>query len=179
MTQKAGTAVQDSGGHAKVFPPLDPDTFAPQLVWLALAFGLLYLLMKRVVLPRVGEVIGERSDRLKRDLAQAGKFKIAAEQALVKYGQALAEARSEAAAIGKSLREKLGKDLEKERMKAEIEITSELAAAEQRIAETKAKALASVDEIASDVASSIIVKLIGTEVSKDEVQKALVQRAAE
>jgi len=49
--QKAGTAVPEGAGHAKVFPPLDPGTFAPQLIWLALTFGLLYLALKRVVLP--------------------------------------------------------------------------------------------------------------------------------
>ena len=52
-------------GHAKVFPPLDPATFVPQLVWLAISFGLLYLLLKRVALPRVGEVIEERADRIR------------------------------------------------------------------------------------------------------------------
>jgi hypothetical protein len=41
------------------------------------------------------------------------------------------------------------------------------------------KALESVSDIAGEVAGAIIVRLIGKEVSKDEVQKALVQRAAE
>ena len=80
--QKAGTAVPEGVGPGKVFPPLDPGTFAPQLIWLALTFGLLYLILKRVVLPRVGEVIEERGDRIKRDLAQAEKLKADTEKAL-------------------------------------------------------------------------------------------------
>ena len=90
MAQKAGTSVPESGAHAKVFPPLDPNTFAPQLVWLALTFGLLYLILKRVALPRVGEVIEERADRVKRDLAQAEKLKTDTAAALAEYEQALA-----------------------------------------------------------------------------------------
>ena len=67
------TAVPHEAGHAKVFPPLDSGTFAPQLIWLALTFGLLYLLLKRFYLPRVGEVIEERRERIQRDLASGGK----------------------------------------------------------------------------------------------------------
>jgi F-type H+-transporting ATPase subunit b len=179
MAQKAGTAVPEGGAHAKVFPPLDPGTFAPQLVWLALSFGLLYLLLKRVALPRVGEVIEERADRVRRDLEQAEKLKADTEAALANYEQALGEARTKANAIAKGMRDRLTAEVDKERAKVDAAIAAKLAEAERRIAEAKAKALASVGDIASEVAGAIVARLIGKEVSKDEVQKALVQRAAE
>ena len=162
-----------------MFPPLDPGTFAPQLIWLALTFGLLYLLLKRVVLPRVGEVIEERGDRIKRDLAQAEKLKADTENALANYEQALGDARAKAGAIAKGMRDKLTAEVDKERVKVEAQIAAKLAEAERRIAETKSKALASVGDIASEVAGAIVTRLIGKDVSKDEVKKALVQRAAE
>src|SRR5439155_105097 len=118
MAQKAGTAVPESGAHAKVFPPLDPGTFAPQLVWLALSLGLLYLLLKRVALPRVGEVIEERADRIKRDLEQAEKLKAETEAALANYEQALGEARTKANAMAKGMRDKLTAEVGKERAEA-------------------------------------------------------------
>ena len=177
--QKAGTAVPEGAGHAKVFPPLDPGTFAPQLIWLALTFGLLYLILKRVVLPRVGEVIEERGDRIKRDLAQAEKLKADTEKALANYEQALGDARAKAGAIAKTMRDKLTAEVDKERAKVEAQIAAKLAEAESRIAETKSKALASVGDIASEVAGVIVARLIGTELTKDEVKRALVQRAAE
>lgn len=179
MAQKAGTAVPEGAAHAKVFPPLDPGTFAPQLIWLALTFGLLYLVLKRVALPRVGEVIEERAERIKRDLAQAEKLKTDTEAALANYEQALGEARAKANAIAKGMRDKLTAEVDKERAKVEAAIAAKLAEAERRITDTKAKALNSVGDIASEVAGAIVVRLIGREVSKDEVQKALVQRAAE
>ena len=52
-----GTAVPHEAGHAKVFPPLDPSTFAPQIIWLAITFTALYVILSRFALPRVGEVI--------------------------------------------------------------------------------------------------------------------------
>jgi F-type H+-transporting ATPase subunit b len=162
-----------------VFPPLDPGTFAPQLIWLALTFGLLYLMLKRVVLPRVGEVIEERGDRVKRDLAQAEKLKGDTEKALANYEQALGDARSKAGAIAKTMRDKLTAEVDGERAKVEALITAKLAEAESRIAETKSKALASVGDIASEVAGDIVARLIGAEPTKDEVKRALVSHAAE
>jgi F-type H+-transporting ATPase subunit b len=179
MAQQSGTSVPQSGVHAKAFPPLDPGTFAPQLVWLALTLGLLYLLLRRVVLPRVGEVIEERADRIKRDLAQAENLKAETEAALANYEQALGEARAKSNAIAKSMRDNLMSEVDKERAKADAAIAAKLAEAERRIADSKAKALNSVADVAGDVAGAIVARLIGKEVSKDEVKKALVQRAAE
>ena len=179
MAQKAATSVAEDGVHSKAFPPLDPGTFAPQLVWLALTFGLLYLLLKRVALPRVGEVIEERADRIRRDLAQAEKLKAETEAALAEYEQALGEARTKAGGIAKVMRDRLTAEVDKERAKVEAQIAAKLGEAEHRISETKAKALANVGDIAGEVAGAIIARLIGKEVSKDEVQKALVRRAAE
>ena len=108
-----------------MFPPLDPGTFAPQLFWLALTFGLLYLLLKRFALPRVGEVIEERRDRIERDLAQAEKLKAETEQALANYEQALGEARAKASAIAKDMRDKLTAEVDEERAKVDAEIAGQ------------------------------------------------------
>jgi F-type H+-transporting ATPase subunit b len=180
MAQKvtAGTVQSDATHHAKAFPPLDPNTFAPQLVWLAVTFGLLYVLLKRFALPRVGEVIEERRERIRRDLAQAEKLKGETQAALAAYEQALAEARAKANAIAKSVRETLAAEVDAERVKVEEQIARKLADAEARIAQSKTKAMASVAEIAAEPAAAIVTKLIGGEVSKDEVRKALVTREA-
>jgi F-type H+-transporting ATPase subunit b len=175
----AGTAVHDGAAHAKVFPPLDPGTFAPQLVWLAISFGLLYLLLSRVALPRVGEVIEERADRIRRDLDQAEKLKAETAAALAAYEQALAEARGKANGIVKTMRDTLTAEVDRERAKVEAQMAEKLAEAEARIQQTKSKALAGVNAIASETAGAIVKKLIGADVSPDELQKALVRRAAE
>jgi F-type H+-transporting ATPase subunit b len=181
MAEKAsaGTAIPGGEGHAKVFPPLDATTFMPQLIWLALTFGVLYVLMKRIALPRVGEMIEKRGQRIKRDLELAEKLKIDTEQALANYEHSLTEARAKAGTLAKGMREKLTAEVDAQRAQAEKEIARELAAAEQSIGETKAKALASVGDIAAEVAGAIVARLIGKQVSKDAVAKALAIRAAE
>jgi F-type H+-transporting ATPase subunit b len=175
----AGTAVPEGVGPGKVFPPLDPTGVVPQLFWLALSFGLLYLLLKRFALPRVGEVIEERRERIERDLAKAEGLKAETELALATYERALGEARAKAGAIAKDVHAKLTAEVDAERAKLEAEISAQVAAAEARIAQSRAKAMTGVGEIAGDTAGAIVAKLIGREVSQDEVKRALMQQAAE
>jgi len=174
-----GTTGHSGAGHVKVFSPLDTGTFVPQLVWLALTFGLLYVLLKRFALPRVGEVIEERRERIQRDLDKAEKLKVETEQALAHYEQALAEARTKTNAIANDVRAKLAAEVDTERAAVEAQITQKLADAEARIAQSKSKAMANVADIAADTAGAVVARLLGKEVTRDEVQRALVQRAAE
>src|SRR5262245_15266685 len=181
MAQNISTAttVPEGPAHPKAFPPLDPSTFAPQLVWLALTFGLLYLLLSRVALPRVGEVIEERADRIRRDLDQAEQLKAETAGALAAYEQALADARSKASGVIKMMRDGLTAEADREQARLEAQIAHKLAEAEARIEQTKSRELASVNDIATETAAAIVKKLIDADVSKDELHRALVRRAAE
>ena len=166
-------------GHKKAFPPLDPSSFVPQLFWLAVAFGLLYLLLKRVALPRVSDVIEERRERIDRDLAKAEGLKAETEQALAGYERALGEARAKASALAKDMHAKLTAEVDAERGKLDAQIGAKIADAEHRIAQERTRAMAGVGAIAGDTAGAIVAKLIGKEASPDELQRALLQRAAE
>lgn len=157
-------------------PQLNAHDFAPQLIWLALTFTVLYLILSRVALPRIGEVIEERRDRIQRDLDTAESLKRETERALANYEQALAKARADANAIAKEKRETLASEVDKERQRVESEVATRVADAERRIAETKAKALASVTEIAADTAGAVVNRLIGETVDAAEVAKALAAR---
>jgi F-type H+-transporting ATPase subunit b len=175
----AGTTVPEGVGAGKTFPPLDPGTFAPQLFWLAIAFALLYLLLKRFALPRVGEAIEERRERIDRDIAKAETLKAETEQALANYERALGEARAQASAIAKDLHARLTAEADAERARLDAQIAQKIADAEARIAQERARAMAGIGGIAGETAGAIVAKLIGKEASPDEVQRALMQRAAE
>jgi F-type H+-transporting ATPase subunit b len=175
MAQKAtaSTAVPGEGAHPKAFPPLDATTFAPQLFWLALTFGLLYVLLKRFALPRVGEILDERQARIQRDLDKAEALKVETQQALAGYEQSLSDARGRAQGIAADVRNKLMQEVDGERAKIDAEIARQAADAEARIDGSKQKALSNVNDIATDTASAIVAKLLGKEVSRDEIQSAL------
>lgn len=175
----AHTAVPADAHGSGGFPPFNPNTFSSQLIWLGLAFGLLYLLLKRVALPRVGEVIEERRDRIVRDLDAAERLKGETEKALAGYEQSLADAKTNAGAIAKEAQGKLSADIERERAGVEAKIAAKVSEAESRIAAMKSKALAQVADIATDTAGAIVAQLGGGQVSPDEVRKALAPAAGE
>jgi F-type H+-transporting ATPase subunit b len=174
----AAAAAATHGGKSGGLPQLNPADFAPQLIWLAITFVVLYFILARVALPRIGEVIEERRDRVQRDLDAAERFKKDTDAALAAYERALSEARSKASSMAKDMRAKLTAETDKERGSVEGQLAAKLADAETRIAATKTKALSSVNEIAAETASAVVSKLLGEDVSPAEVKKVL-QPAAE
>lgn len=160
-------------GKAGGLPQLYTPDFAPQLFWLAVTFVLLYWVMAKIALPRIGEVIEERRDRIQRDLAAAERLKGETEKALEGYEKALADARSSASAIARQTRDNLNAEVDKERKAVEDQLARKLADAEGAIAATKTKALASVKDIAGDTVTAIVGTLTGSAVTKDEVDRAL------
>lgn len=154
-------------------PQLNPADFAPQLFWLALTFGLLWWLMAKVALPKVGAVIEDRAQRIQRDLDEAGRLKAETEKALADYEASLASARTRASGIAKEIRDKLAAEVEVERTKVEGQVASRVADAEKRISDMKSRAMAEVGQIASDTAEAILAELQGKPAAKDEVAGAV------
>lgn len=167
------TGVAHEAGQKAPFPPLDPNNFAPQIIWLAITFAMLYWLMSKIALPRIGEVIEERRDRIQRDLDAAEALKAETEKAIADYEQALSDARSKASGIARETREKLAAQTDKKRQESEAQVNAKIAEAEGRIDAMKTKALTSVSDIASETASAIVAKLIGENVSAADAKKHL------
>src|SRR6476660_9499021 len=94
--QTALTEHVPNAEHGGGFPPFQKDTFASQIVWLALTFVALYLLMSRVALPRIAAIFEDRRQRIDGDLAQAQRLKDSSEAALAAYEKSLADARNRA-----------------------------------------------------------------------------------
>ena len=149
------------GGHKGPFPPFDSHTFASQLIWLAVTFVLLYLLMAKIALPRVGGIIAERQKRVEDDLAQANSFKTQSDAALAAYEKALADARNRAQSIANDMREKQSAEADSVRKKLEGQLNVKLAEAEKAITTTKQAAMVNVRGIATDAAKAIVERLIG------------------
>jgi F-type H+-transporting ATPase subunit b len=148
-------------GHKGTFPPFDSTTFASQLVWLAITFVVLYVLMAKVALPRVGGIIESRQKRIAGDIAEAGRLKAESDAALTAYEQALADARARAQAIANDTRDKQAAEADKSRKALEDQLNARLAEAEKTIAATKQAAMANVRGIASEAAKAIVERLTG------------------
>ncbi|MDX1580157.1 MAG: ATP F0F1 synthase subunit B [Alphaproteobacteria bacterium] len=154
-------------------PQLDPEFFGPQLIWLAITFGLLYLLVSKICLPPIVGTMQSREDRIAGDLDRAEDLKQEAEEALATYEQALAEARAKAHQIALETREQVQADIDKAQAEADAKLAEQTAEAEKRIRAAREEALAQVPEIASEAASAIVGKLMGKAPSSDAVNKAV------
>lgn len=171
---KALAATEEaSHGASGVFPPFDSSSFASQLFWLAITFGIFYLLMSRVVIPRISGILGVRRDRISRDLDEAQRLKDESDAAMAAYEQELAEARNSAHSIGQQARDKAKSAADTKRAKVEADLDEKLAASERQIAEIKSKALAEVDGIATDAVTMIVKELTGSTVTKADAGKAV------
>jgi len=167
------------GGEHGAFPPFDPATFGSQLLWLAIFFGLLYFLMSRVALPRIGSILSERDNRIAGDLAEAGRLKKETDAAIAAYEQALATARQNAHAIAHAAREEAKSKIAGERARIEGGLREKLEAAELRIAEVKNRALSEVDAVAKEATETLVEVLLGPRVTQPEVAEAVQSALAE
>jgi len=164
-------------GEAAGLPQLDSSTWASQLVWLAITFGVLYWLMSSTFLPRIGAAIEERRDRIADDLDKAAESRRQAEEAEAAFNKALAEARAKAQAVTAEAREEVNAEIDAMRKDAEQSIASKAAAAEERIANLRESAGARVKEAARDTTRAVVEALIH-ETPTDAVVEAAVAKAA-
>ena len=142
-------------------PQLDISTFTPQLVWLAIWFVVLYLLMAKLALPRIARAMEARRRRREDDLARAAQLKAEADEASAAYQKTLAEARAQAQSTIKEASDRLAADAAQQQRALAATLAEQIEAAERRIAATKEQALAEVRGIAVDVGRSIVEKLTG------------------
>ncbi|HXP03224.1 MAG TPA: F0F1 ATP synthase subunit B' [Stellaceae bacterium] len=143
-------------------PQLDYHTFVPQLVWLAISFVVLYILMTTLALPKVKGAIEGRRHRLDSDLGRAAAAKQEAETALAAYQKTLAEARAAAQDTLRQTGERLAAEAAERQRQLAATLAAQVEAAEVRIAAGKDQALAEIRTVAAEVGSAVVEKLTGT-----------------
>src|SRR6187397_915301 len=105
MATDAHTEVP-AGGHPK-FPPFNKETFPSQLLWFAIFFVALYVIIAKLAIPRLGGIVEARRDRVEGDIAEANRLKEQSDAALKAYEKSLADARSRAQQLASEARDKL------------------------------------------------------------------------
>ncbi|MDY8107925.1 F0F1 ATP synthase subunit B [Fulvimarina sp. 2208YS6-2-32] len=160
-------------GHDAGFPPMNPEFFPSQILWLAITFGLFYWILKNVLVPRIGGILENRRDRIAIDVEAAERAKQEADEAHAAYEQELAEARERAHSIGQDARNDAREEGDVQRRKLEAELDARLDEARERIAAAKSGAMNGMDELATDVAETILRDVIKLDVTRDEVSSAV------
>jgi len=160
-------------------PQLDVSTFAPQLIWLAISFIVLYFLMARIGLPRVGAALEARRRRREEDLERAAQFRREAEAVVAAYESTRAGAREQAQATIRETTERLAATAAERQRELSAVLAERTGAAERDITAAKERALAEIRGVAADVATSISNRLIGVSSPQSDIAAAVDQVIAE
>lgn len=168
----ASTAVP-APGHEAVFPPFDTATFAGQLLWLAIFFGLLYWLMSKIALPRVAGTLEARDAKIEGDLKAAQAARDQADASRAAHEKTLAEAKERSQAMAQEAAAAAAASLDARRKSLTADLDAKLAQSEKQIAEMRAGAMANVDAIARDAAQMIVRQLTGRDVTAEEAARAV------
>lgn len=149
------------------------NVFWPQLFWLAVFFVVLYFGIVRLTLPRLGRVIDERAAKIDGDLEAARKAKREADEISENVAAEMQRTRETALAQIGEAKTAAVKARETRISAADAEAAQKIDAAQQRIAEARDKAHASLRVVAAESAHAIVVKLTRQEPTADEVSRAV------
>jgi len=154
-------------------PQLDLSTWMSQIFWLVVIFGILYFVLAKFILPKLGNGLAERSDHIADDLDAAARFQRDAEEAEKAYTHALADTRAKAHNVAETTRKSVDAEVATELEAAEAEASRQTQAAEARIKVLRDKAMSNIDEIAETTANEIFTNFIGKSAPPAKLKAAL------
>ncbi len=154
-------------------PQFDIATFPTQIFWLAVSFIVLYILMSRIALPRVGSVLEERQTRIDDNLSLAEQLNAEAKSEAEAYENSLIDARAKARAVIQEVTQDAANEAQRRHDTLGEELTTKVKSAETRIKQAKETAIDGVREAARDVTATTVQHLIQVSPSPDAVTQAV------
>jgi len=154
-------------------PQLDISTFTPQIIWLIITFGVLYLLMAKLALPRIGSILEQRQNRIEDNLAMAQNLKRESEVDAKSYETAILEAREQARTSTQLAIKEMSEESQRRQSELNDRLVNEVKSAEERIAQARKKAMSNISEMAEDIVLDAAESLIGITPNKDTIKNAV------
>jgi F-type H+-transporting ATPase subunit b len=148
-------------------------TFASQLFWLILTFGLVYIVIGKGMLPKIEATVEARDNRISDDLAAAERARAAADETEEAYRARTEVSRGEALKVTQAAKEAAARESEQRVKAADAETGEKVAAAEARITAAADAALSDIEAVAVEAAQDMVAKLSGTKVTKANAAKAV------
>ena len=155
----------ESGG----MPQLNPEFWISQIFWLTLTFGVLYVVLSKLILPKISTNLELRKSQIQENIEAAEKQRKDSEAKLKEYDDIVLKSKLEAKNIFKNVREKTLKDISSKKELLDKQIDEEIEKVEKEIEELRKSAREKVNKIAIDTSSEILKKLIGTEINNSSI----------
>ena len=155
----------ESGG----MPQLNPEFWISQIFWLTLTFGILYIILSKLILPKISDNLESRKSQILENIEAAEKQRENSEEKLKEYEEIVSKSKMEAKSIFNQARDKALKDISAKKEVLDKQIDEEISKAEQEIKELQSGAAEKINKIAIETSSELIQKLIGAEVNNSSI----------
>jgi len=155
----------ESGG----IPQLNPEFWISQIFWLTLTFGILYIILSKLILPKISANLELRKSQIQENIEAAEKQRENSESKLKEYDEIILKSKLEAKNIFKDAREKALKDILSKKEILDKQIDEEINKAEKEIEKLRKSALEKINKIAIDTSSELVKKLIGAEINNSSI----------
>jgi F-type H+-transporting ATPase subunit b len=155
----------ESGG----MPQLNPEFWISQIFWLTLTFGVLYIALSKLILPKISANLELRKSQIQENIEAAEKQRESSELKLKEYNEIVLKSKLKAKDIFKEARDKVLKDISSKKETLDKQIDGEIKKAEQEIEVLKKSAPERINKIAVETSSELVKKLIGAEVNNSSI----------
>ena len=150
-------------------PQLNPEFWISQIFWLTLTFGILYVVLSKLILPKISANLELRKSQIQENIEAAEKQRKSSESKLKEYDDIILKSKLEEKNIFKEAREKVLKNINSKRETLDKQIDEEIKKAEQEINVLKKSAPEKINKIAIETSSELVKKLIGAEVNNSSI----------
>jgi F-type H+-transporting ATPase subunit b len=154
--------------------PLLPNL--TELIVGLITFGIIFVVLWRVLIPRLNQTLAERTDKIEGGLQRAEEAQAEANATLAKYREQLAEARHEAARLREEAREQGAQIIAEMREQAQAEARRLVDAAHAQIEADRQQALQSLRTEVGGLAVDLASRVVGESLTDEARQRRTVER---
>ena len=155
----------ESGG----MPQLNPEFWVSQIVWLVLTFGILYIVLSKLILPKISDNLESRKSQILENIETAETQREESEKKLKEFEKIILDSKIEAKNHFNEVRQKTLEDINNKRSALEKDIDKEINAAEEEIDNLKINSNEKIKNIAVETSAELIKHLIGEEANNSSI----------
>ena len=155
----------ESGG----MPQLNPEFWISQIFWLIITFGILFIVLTKVILPKISDNLETRKSQILENIEIADRQKEESQKKIDEYEKIIVDSKVKAKNYFNEAREKILDDINKKRTALEKDLDEEIGGVEKELSDLKNKSGEKINKIAAETSAELIKELIGEEVNSSSI----------
>ena len=155
----------ESGG----MPQLNPEFWISQIFWLIITFGILFIVLTKVILPKISDNLETRKSQILENIEMADKQKEDSQKKIDEYEKIILDSKLKAKNHFNEAREKILDNINKKRAALEKDLDQEIDVVEKELSDLRNKSGDKINKIAAETSAELIKELIGEEVNSSSI----------